>query len=175
MIFMTFVLNSFRACNIMGVNVFGAAGSSKISTDNDQKFKTLSTNLALKLNKSGDSMTGDLKLLLSDERLRTFGVSDITSGKSVSLLLGDELNQIRHDLGRAIEIDAQHGLKVTCQHGEVLQIGTQIDASAIFFNDVIMRDNSIKNLRDSSLIRTQSLNCMLTQSVLKTMLVTSQI
>jgi hypothetical protein len=132
----------------MSVNIFGAAGSSKIPTDNDQKFKTLSTNLALKLNKSGDNMTGDLKLLMNGDDIRTFGVSDITCDKSVSLLLGDELNQIRHNFGHALKIGALHGLKITCPTGEVCRLGSQTDASAIFFNDIIMSGNSIKNLRD---------------------------
>jgi hypothetical protein len=130
----------------MGVNIFGTA--SKISQDKfyiDEKFKTLSANLATKLNKAGDIMTGDLKLLLSDNMLRTFGVGDITDGKSVSLLLGDELNQIRYNFGRALEIDALHGLKINCPHGGVLQMG---DGNAVFFNDIIMSGNSIQGLRD---------------------------
>ena len=46
----------------MSVNIFGAAtGGNKIS-EHDQKFKTLSINLASKLNKSGDNMEGDLLL-----------------------------------------------------------------------------------------------------------------
>jgi hypothetical protein len=132
----------------MTVNIFGGAGgNSKISHDKfyiDQKFKTLSTNLALKLNKSGDTMTGDLKILANDDRLRMFGVSDLSSGKSVSLLLGNESNQIRHDFDDAIDIDAQHGLKITSHAGQVCQIGPQ---SAIFFNDVEMSGNFIKKLR----------------------------
>lgn len=135
----------------MGVSIFGEAGGRKILHDKfyiDQKFKTLTTNLASKLNKSGDTMVGDLKFLLSHDKLRTFGVTDLTNGKSLSLLLGDQWNQIRHNFGHALEIDTQHGLKIISPHGEVLQIGTQSDASAIFFNDVIMRDNSIKSLRD---------------------------
>jgi len=132
----------------MTINIFGAASSSKISHDKfyiDQKFKTLSTNLATKLNKAGDKMTGDLKLLLKENMLRSFGVCDITAGKSVSLLLGDELNQIKYNFGGALEIDTLHGLRVNCPLGEVLRVG---DSSATFFNDVIMRDNSIRGLRD---------------------------
>ena len=132
----------------MNVNIFGAAGNNTIRSDTDKKFRTLSTNLALKMNKSGDVMTGDLKILLSDDAMqRIFGVSDITAGKSVILLLGDEMNLIRNNFGCALEIDAQHGLKIISAHGEVLQIGTQTDASATFFNDIIMRDNSIKSLK----------------------------
>ena len=54
----------------MTINIFGEAGGSRISHDKfyiDQKFKTFSANLALKLNKSGDKMTGDLKLFLSHD------------------------------------------------------------------------------------------------------------
>jgi hypothetical protein len=127
----------------MGVNIFG--GASKISQDKfyiDEKFKTLSANLALKVNKMGDILTGDLKLLLNGDEIRTFGVSDISSDKSVSLLLGDELNQIRHNYGHALKIGALHGLKITCPTGEVCRMGSQTDAN------IAVNNNFIKDLRD---------------------------
>ena len=95
----------------MTVNIFGAARGSKIS-ENDQKFKTLSLNLASKLNKSGDSMEGDF--FIKSAELRKFGVRDIKTGQSVSLLLGDVDNQIRHNYGNPIKITASHGVKFTC-------------------------------------------------------------
>ena len=145
----------------MSVNIFGAAGGRKISHDTDQKFKTLSTNLALKLNKSGDNMTGDLKLLLSHDKLRTFGVSDIAVGKSVSLLLGDELNQIRHNFGHPIKIGALNGLKITCPAGEVCQLGSQTSTNIVMNNNFITglqnperpSDAANKNYIDTKCIR----------------------
>jgi hypothetical protein len=127
----------------MSVNIFGSSGKSSSSVNKryvDQKFTTLSTNLASKVNKSGDCMTGDLNILLNGDKLRTFGVSDMTTGKSVSLLLGDDLNQIRHHYGHAIKIGALHGLKVTCPTGEVCRMGSKIDAN------ILMNNNFIKQL-----------------------------
>jgi hypothetical protein len=137
--------NFFTNYIIMSVNIFGAAAAGGISRDNfyiDQKFKTISTNLVSKLNKCGDSMTGNLNILLNGDNIRTFGVGDIAAGKSVSLLLGDELNQIRHNFGRAIKIGTLYGLKVTCPVGKVCQMGTQTDTN------IFMANNSITGLRD---------------------------
>ena len=101
----------------MSVNIFGSsiafvassAGNVSSSSNNkyvDQKFKTIGTNLATKVNKIGDTISGNLYILLNDEGLTTFGVSDIGTGKSVSLLLGDINNQIRHNFDHAIKIAA---------------------------------------------------------------------
>jgi hypothetical protein len=130
----------------MGVNIFGAAGSSRFSHDNDHKFKTLSTNLALKLNKSGDTMTGDFNILLNGDEMRTFGVSDLSTAQSFSFLLGDVDNQIRHNFGFPIKLAASRGTKFTCPAGKICQLGTETNASAMFFNDIIMNDNFLKQL-----------------------------
>ena len=110
----------------MAVNIFGAARGSKIS-ENDQKFKTLSLNLASKLNKSGDRMEGDL--FMNSAELRKFGVRDIKTGQSVSLLLGDVDNQIRHNYGNPIKITASHGITFTCS--------CQIESSLFMHNNYI--------------------------------------
>ena len=51
----------------MSVNIFGLSGGSRLSSDVDkkyvdQKFATLSTNLATKASKSGDTLQGDLNM-----------------------------------------------------------------------------------------------------------------
>ena len=55
----------------MSVNIFGSSGSGDRSSGAcdavdkkyvDQKFATLSTNLATKVNKSGDAMSGNLNM-----------------------------------------------------------------------------------------------------------------
>jgi hypothetical protein len=79
----------------MSVNKFGAGlksvgGTNKSYVDN--KLKTL---MVSKVNKVGDELSGDLNILLNEDKLRSFGVTDINPGKSVSLLLGDINNQIR--------------------------------------------------------------------------------
>ena len=106
----------------MSVNIFGAgritATTGGISENIDEKFKTLSTNLTSKLNKSGDSMEGDL--FMNSAELRKFGVRYIKSGQSVSLLLGDADNHIRYNYRHPIKIAASHGVKFTCSCQEAI-------------------------------------------------------
>jgi len=138
----------------MSVNIFGGAAAAGRMTENryfiDQKFKTLISNLSSKVNKSGDLMTGDLKISMNDDKLRTFGVCNMTAGKSVSLLLGDELNQIRHNFGHAIKIGAIHGLRITCPVGEVCQLGTQSDANILMNNNFIKQLHGPNDDRDAA-------------------------
>ena len=132
----------------MSVNIFGAGGNSKSTHNIDQKFKTLSSNLASKVNKVGDSITGDFHILLRDDRLRTFGVSDITTGKSVSLLLGDELNQIHHNYGHPLKISTTYGTKFICPAGETCRIGTANDPRLRMLQNIVMNENAITGLKD---------------------------
>jgi hypothetical protein len=136
----------------MSVNIFGSSVSVQTAGENtkyvDQKFGTLSSNLATKVDKSGNTVSGDLNIILQNDNLRTFGVADIKEGKSVSLLLGDISNQIRYNCGRPVEIYADHGTKFTSGAGDVCQLGYNTDSKARFFKDIIMNDNYITNLRD---------------------------
>jgi F5/8 type C domain len=132
----------------MSVNKFGAGlksvgGTNKSYVDN--KLKTL---MVSKVNKVGDELSGDLNILLNEDKLRSFGVTDINPGKSVSLLLGDINNQIRHNYGHPIKIAASHGIKVTCPGGEVCRWGSQTDARATFFKDIVVNNNFIKELHN---------------------------
>jgi hypothetical protein len=125
----------------MSVNIFGAGRiAPRISENIGEKFKTLSLNLASKLDKSGGVMTGDL--LLNSSELRTFGVRDISSGQSTSLLLGDVENQFRYNYGLPLKIAAAHGLKIICPGGEICALGSHTDAN------LIMNNNHIKKLHD---------------------------
>ena len=138
----------------MSVNIFGSNGSSSAAsgTNNkyvDEKFKMLSTNLATKVNKMGGIISGNLNIRLDDAQVRTFGFSDISSGKSVSLLLGNIDNQIRHNFDHAIKIAATHGTKFTCEAGDICRLGTQTSSRAQFYNDINMNGHSITKLCDA--------------------------
>jgi len=136
----------------MSVNIFGSSGQFSNDIANkryvDQKFATLSTNLTSKVNKAGDTISGDFKMLINDDQIRTFGVTDIGTGKSMSLLLGDDDNQIRHNFGHPLKIAAVYGTKFTCPAGETCRMGAQSDARAQFSKDIIMNDNSITGLHN---------------------------
>ena len=126
----------------MSVNKFGA-GLKSVSGKNtsyiDYKIKDL---LHSKVNKAGDNVSGDLKILLDEDTLRSFGVTDISAGKSVSLLMGDVDNQIRHNFGHPIKLAATHGVSFTCSAGKICQLGTETGAN------LLMHKNFIKGLRD---------------------------
>jgi len=137
----------------MSVNIFGSTGGGGGSSGADtkyvdKKFATLSTNLATKVNKAGDSVSGDLNIVLEKDNLRTFGVTDIKNEKTVSLLLGNIDNQIRHNFGHPIEIISSYGTKFVCTEGTICQLGSQTDSKAQFLTDIIMNDNCITNLHD---------------------------
>jgi hypothetical protein len=136
----------------MSVNIFGSSGGDgKIEVDKkyvDQKFTTLSSNLATKVNRSGDTISGDLNILVHGDKSRTFGITDINTGQSVSLLLGNTDNQVRHNFGQPIKIAASYGTKFTCPAGDVCRLGVQTDARARFLKDIIMNNNFITGLHD---------------------------
>ena len=72
----------------MSVSRFGSSSKNQ-SFDNvdkkyvDQIFMTLSTNLAVKVDKSGDTLTGDLYLSCENDDERCLGIKDITEGKRI--------------------------------------------------------------------------------------------
>src|SRR5271165_5812740 len=112
----------------MSVSRFGLSikNQSVVNVDKkyvDQKFMTLSTNLAVKVDKSGDTLTGDLYLSCENDDERCFGIKDITEGKSVSYLLGDWAHQIRYNYGHPIKFAAIQGCKFTSSCGDVCKLG----------------------------------------------------
>src|SRR5271169_65132 len=137
----------------MSVSKFGSSNKNQSSGNVDkkyvdQKFITLSTSLAVKVDKSGDTMTGDLKLLLGDDQLRTFGVLDIATGKSVELLLGDFAHQIRYNWGNPVKFAAIHGYKFTSSCGDVCKFGGSDSTNSLFFGDLVMSDKCITELHN---------------------------
>ena len=133
-----------------GVNKFGGSGNRPrdFTVGSDNKFITLSHNLATKVNKSGDSMTGDFELLLGDDRYRTFGVTDLTkSGQTISLLLGSRQNQIFHSFNSDLVLLTSRGVKIVYAQGDVCLLGGLSDAKAKFFQDILMNGNSISFLK----------------------------
>src|SRR5208282_3682958 len=138
----------------MSVNIFGSSIRDRLFGSNrtyvDKKISILSTNLATKIDISGDTVSGDLNIELNENNVRTFGVSDIGVGKSVSLLLGNTDNQIRHNFGYPIKNAATCGTKFTCPAGDVYRLEGQTSAKAKFLTSIGMNDNFITNLHDPS-------------------------
>src|SRR5271165_1465885 len=140
----------------MSVSRFGSSGKNQ-SFDNvdkkyvDQIFMTLSTNLAVKVDKSGDTLTGDLYLSCENDDERYLGIKDIAEGQSVSYLLGDWANQILYNYGHPITFAAIHGYKFTSSCGDVCKLGGSDSTNSHFYNDVIMNDKCISDLHNPKL------------------------
>src|SRR5271157_3075811 len=137
----------------MSVSRFGSSSKNQ-SFDNvdkkyvDQKFMTLSTNLAVKVDKNGDTLTGDLYLSCENDNERVFGIKDITEGKSISYLLGDFAHQIRYNYGHPIKFAAIHGYIFTSSCGDVCKLGGSDSTNSHFYNDIIMSDKCITELHN---------------------------
>jgi len=78
----------------------------------------------LKVLKNGDTMTGDLNIILNNDDQQTFGVRGVDScGKAMALLLGNIDNQIRHNFGHPIKVAALHGTMFSCSLGDICRMG----------------------------------------------------
>ena len=112
----------------MSVNIFGGArnGAStchasvgNVGSDRNfnQRLIMLSNKLAQKVNKSGDTMDGDLKLTFKPNSTNlslSLGVDGMDRNHSMQLLLGNIHNQIHHANSAPVTIIAQHGFKFKC-------------------------------------------------------------
>ena len=112
----------------MGVIIFGGGrnGASTRPTNvgtvgNDKNFNQrlimLSIKLAQKVDKSGDTMEGNLKFKFKPESSHislSLDVDGMDGNHSMQLLLGDVYNQIHHTNGATVTFIAQHGFKFNC-------------------------------------------------------------
>ena len=136
----------------MSVNIFGGArngGSashasvSVVSTAGNlnQRLIMLSNKLSQKVNKSGDTMNGDLKLKFKPDSScvsLSFGVDGIDRDWSMSLLLGNIHNQIYHANRAPVTLIAQHGFLFKCSEGR----------TTTFDHDIQLQDKHITGLID---------------------------
>ena len=137
----------------MSVNIFGggrntAASGSHASVGNvgrdrnfNQRLILLSNKLAQKVNKSGDTMNGDLKLTFNPDSSNlslSLGVDGMDRNHSMALLLGNEHNQIHHANGAPIALIAQNGFKFKCSEGR----------TTLFDHDIELSDKHITGLID---------------------------
>ena len=136
----------------MSVNIFGGArngdSTSHTSVGNvgsdrnfNQRLIMLSNKLSLKVNKSGDTMDGDLKLTFNPDSTNlslSLGVDGMDRNHSMQLLLGNIHNQICHANGAPITMIAQHGFKFKCSP----------DRTTTFDHDIELQDKHITGLID---------------------------
>ena len=137
----------------MSVNIFGGGKNSAASANHaslgnaggdrnfNQRLILLSNKLAQKVNKSGDTMNGDLKLTFNPDSSNlslSLGVDGMDRNHSMTILLGNEHNQIYHANGSSISLMAQHGFEFKCSTGRT----TSLD------HDIELRDKHITGLID---------------------------
>ena len=128
----------------MSVNIFGggrntAASASHASVGNvgsdrnfNQRLILLSNKLAQKVNKSGDTMNGDLKLTFNPDSSNlslSLGVDGMDRNHSMTILLGNEHNQIYHANGSSVSLIAQHGFEFKCSTGRTTSFDHNIELS----------------------------------------------
>ena len=90
----------------------------------------LSNKLAQKVNKSGDTMNGDLKLTFNQDSSNlslSLGVDGMDRNHSMTILLGNEHNQIYHANGSSVSLIAQHGFKFKCSTGRTTSFDHDIE------------------------------------------------
>ena len=128
----------------MSVNIFGggrntASSGSHASVGNvgsdrnfNQRLILLSNKLAQKVNKSGDTMNGDLKLTFNPDSSNlslSLGVDGMDRNSSMTILLGNEHNQIYHANGSSVSLIAEHGFKFKCSTGRTTSFDHDIELS----------------------------------------------
>ena len=128
----------------MSVNIFGGGKNTAASAGHaivgnvgsdrnfNQRLILLSNKLAQKVNKSGDTMNGDLKLTFNPDSSNlslSLGVAGMDRHHSMALLLGNEHNQIHHANGAPIALIAQYGFKFKCSEGRTTSFDHDIELS----------------------------------------------
>ena len=137
----------------MSVNIFGGGKNTSASTSHgtvgvvggdrnfNQRFILLSNKLAEKVNKSGDTMNGDLELKFnpdSSDLSLSLDVDGMDRNHSMSLLLGNIHNQIHHANGGSVSLIGQYGFKFICSSGR----------TTTFDPDIELNDKHITGLID---------------------------
>ena len=136
----------------MCVNIFGSSGKHASAVNSNvglgavdrnfnQRLIMLSNKLAQKINKSGDTMEGDLKFVYKPESTcnsLSLGVEGMDRNHSMSILLGNIRNQIYHANGFPIRLLAEHGFEFNCQSGQITK----------FDHDIVLNYKHLTGLKE---------------------------
>ena len=104
------------------------------ANSSDLELKADASELVKKIDKLGGTMTGDLYFNLANDLTRSFGVTDISPGKSAVLIMGSILNSIILSHNNYLLTSADKGTKFTCASGDTCLLGGDADAKAEFFS-----------------------------------------
>ena len=104
------------------------------------------------LSRTGDLMTGDLRLSVDDNTddnytNRVIGSTDLVPNRSFSVALGDKLNRLYLILTAPVTLETTRGFLVQVSGADVCQIGTSDSPAVILvLNDIRVNLNRITNL-----------------------------
>ena len=136
----------------MSVNIFGSSGKHASGVNSNvglggvdrnfnQRLIMLSNKLTQKINKSGDTMKGDLRFVYKPESTcnsLSLGVESMDKNHSMSLLLDDIRNRIYHANGSPIKLLAEHGFEFNCISGRITK----------FDHDIVLNNKHLTGLDD---------------------------
>ena len=136
----------------MSVNIFGSSGKhasgvnsnvglGSVDRNFNQRLIMLSNRLSQKINKSGDTMEGDLKFVYKPDSTcnsLSLGVDGMDRNHSMSLLLGNVRNQIYHANGSPVRLHAEHGFEFKCLTGRITK----------FDHDIILNNKHVTGLNE---------------------------
>ena len=136
----------------MSVNIFGSSykhasgvnsnvGLVGVDKNFNQRLIMLSNKLAQKINKSGDTMEGDLEFVFKPESTcnsLSLGVEGMDKNHSMSLLLGNIRNQIHHANGSPVKLHAEHGFEFKSISGQ----------TTTFDHDIVLNNKHVSGLND---------------------------
>jgi hypothetical protein len=122
-----------------------------------------------KVSKSGDVMTGDLVLSAGTANVRLFGCNNLTGVQGFNIYLGSFTNLILCAIGQPIMMLTDNGFLVKCNTNNVVKFGTSAsDLRTNFYQDVVMNNNYIANLRHPNTAQDAATKNYVDQRVLKT-------
>jgi len=106
--------------------------------------------IALKVNKSGDVMTGDLLLSADGNNDRVLGCTNLDIGRSFSIPLGADTNKLSFVNGRnSVIMETEFGFMVRARNHVISEFGSAYGPLEItIYKDVRMNSNRITNLQE---------------------------
>jgi hypothetical protein len=118
---------------------------------------------ALKVSKTGDTMTGNLTLNVGDDLSRTLGCSDLSGSKGFAILLGSLTNQLQCQLNTPITLQTTDGFLCRRAGNDVIRFGrSSTDSRTDVYQDIVMNQHYIADLHDPITIKMQQTRFMLT-------------
>ena len=107
-------------------------------------------------------MIGNLLLSIGTDILRTFGCSDLSGAKGFNISLGTISEQIQCQLGQPTTMITNNGFMVNNGSTHIIRFGSSpLDLRIQAYEDILMNNNFIGNLRDPNSLQDAATKIML--------------